>query len=376
VLWAALIAGIVVSWSPRYWAVSVAITGVSVVTICWMIFSPRLCWPPQTVVVAMIGAWGFLQIAFHTTALPQVTLDNSVVWALSACAFILGSQILRDRAARDLFLQLMLWSLTALAIIAMVQVYVSPGRVFGIFPAVEGVTGTFLSRNQFAALLELAAPIALWQMLRNLVTGGLCYAMILAATITAASRAGVILVCSELVVFAGLSLFARRREARAILSIFAALALVVMAASIIAGTDRISARFEDKNPDEVRGKLFDSTMKLIAERPWFGYGMGTWRAEYPRVATFDLALIANEAHNDLAQWTSDGGIPFLLLMATLVIWIVRPAARSVWGLGTLSVMVHSFVDYPVREPALSFLWFVMAGSVSVIQDDFPHKRSE
>jgi O-antigen ligase len=364
-LWAALLAGIVVAWTPRYWGVSVAIASASIITSCWLIRSRDIKFPRQTALVALIGAWGFLQIAFHKTLLPQLTLDSSILWALGAGTFVTGSQILRERAPRHLFLELLLWSLTALAVIAMLQLYVTPGLVFGIFPAIEGVTGTLLSKNQFAALMELAAPISLWYMLdRNPLPGGLCYAMILAAAFTAASRAGVILVCVELVVFLGGLLLARRREAKAFLPVFAGLALLVAVAAIIAGTDQIRARFEDKDPYGIRRELFDSTLKLIAERPWSGYGLGTWRAVYPRAATFDAGLLANEAHNDWAQWTSDGGIPFLLLMAALVVWLAKPAVQSIWGLGILSVMVHSYVDYPIREPALSFLWFAVAGAVS------------
>ncbi len=364
-LWAALLSGIMVAWSPRYWAVSVAITSLSIVTVCWLLQARDIRVPPQTAVVALIGAWGFLQIALRTTLLPQLTLDSAIVWALGVGAFVIGSQISHDRAPRHLFLELLLWSLTVLAVIAMLQAYGTPGRVFGIFPAKEGVTGTLLSPNQFAALMELAAPISLWYTFgRNPVPGGLCYAMILAATFTSASRAGVILVLAELVVFLGGSLFTRRREAKAFLPIFGGLALLVAVATIIAGTDQIKARFEAKDPYLYRRELFNSTLKLIANRPWSGYGMGTWRAVYPRAATFDAALLANEAHNDWAQWTSDGGIPFLLLMAALVLLIAKPAIQSIWGLGVLSVMVHSYFDYPIREPALSFLWFAMVGAVS------------
>ncbi len=312
-------------------------------------------------------------MALHTTVLPQLTLDSAIVWALGAGTFVLSAEILRDRTSRRIFLELLLWSLTALAVIAMLQFYGSPDRVFGIFQATEGVTGTLLSPNQFAALMEIAAPIALWYMLdRNPMPGGLCYAMILAATFTAASRAGVILVCTELLGFLAAVLIARRREAKAFLSLFAGLALLVTIATIVAGTDRMKTRFADRNPYAVRQELFDSTLRLIAERPWSGYGMGTWRAVYPRAATFDMALLANEAHSDWAQWTSDGGIPFLLLMAGLVAWLAKPAAQSLWGLGVLSVMVHSYVDYPIREPVLSFLWFAMAGAVS----QFEGKRAE
>jgi O-antigen ligase len=374
-LWLALLAGIVVAWSPRYWPATVAISSISAMTICWItnLLLARVRdgkWSfqlrsGQTVLVALIGAWGFLQMALHTTLLPYLTLDRSVILALSACAFVMGSQILRARASRELFLELLLWSVTSLAVIAMLQFYSEPVRVFWIFPAETTVTGTFLSHNRFAALMEFAAPVALWHMLeRNVVTGSFCFAMILAATITSASRAGVVLLGVELVAFIGLVMLARRREARVIAFILAGLAALVIIASIVAGTDRIEARFEDKDPYAVRRQLFYSTLKLIEARPWAGYGMGTWRTVYPPTAVFDLNLIANDAHNDWAQWTSDGGIPYLLLMAALVIGVAKPAMQSIWGLGILSVMVHSCIDFPLREPVLSFLWFALAGAVS------------
>lgn len=375
-IWAALLAGVLTAWSPRYWAVSVAITAVSIVLVCWLGLARDIRLPKQTALVAALGAFGFLQVAIQTTVLPQLTLETATVWALGAGIFVMSADALREREARRLFLELMMWSMTVLAVMAMLQKYVMADKVFGIFPATEGTAGTLLSRNQFAAMMELAAPIALWNTLdRNPVPGGLCYAMILAATFTASSRAGVILVGAELIVFVVIVLLARRREAKAYIAVFAGLALLVTAASVIAGTDQIKARFQDKNPYEVRRELVDSTLRLIGEKPVTGYGMGTWRQVYPRQATMDMAALANEAHNDWAQWTADGGIPFLLLMLGLVVWTARPSVQSIWGLGVLSVMVHSYVDYPIREPALSFLWFAMAGAVTQFRSgEKAHKR--
>ena len=374
-LWLALLAGICVAWSPRYWAVSVAITGISLVAVSWIVFSfgdlfrdeaSRFALPLQTALVAPIGGWGFLQIACKGSVVPQLTLYSALVWGISAVAFILGAQLLRGRGARRLFLELLLWSLTALAVIAMLQYYDDPAMVFGIFQGPESVVGTFISRNQFAAMMEMAAPIALWFMLeRNPLTGGLCYVMIVAATITAGSRAGFILVCAELVIFLLMVVVTRRREAKTLVLVFAGLALLVTAAATIAGTEALRKRFEDSDPYIIRRELVKSTSRLIAERPWFGHGMGTWSAIYPHVANFDVALIANEAHNDWAQWAAEGGIPFVILMAAFVMSIAVPAVRSIWGLGVLSVMAHSYVDYPIREPVLSFLWFALAGAVAV-----------
>lgn len=385
-LWATLLAGIVTAWSPRYWAVSVAITGMAALAAAWTVSSwlpfgrthgdERAKLPKQTALVALIGAWGFLQIALRRTLLPVATLETAMIWAVCAAAFIIGAQILRERTAQRVFLELLLWSSTLLAIIAMVQLYQTPVRVFGIFPGMETVAGTFLSRNQFAAFMELAAPVAMWYMLeRNRVVGGLCCAMLVAGAVTAASRAGVILLFGEMLVFVLLALSSRRREGKAIAAIFGGLILLAGVGVAIAGVDQILLKFEDKSPYQVRRQLLDSTVKLIAAQPVTGYGLGTWREVYPRAATFDSALLVNEAHNDWAQWASDGGVPFALLMAALVVWIAGPAVRSIWGLGLLSVMLHSYMDYPTREPALAFLWFAMAGAASQFETVKRRRRS-
>lgn len=366
-LWAALLAGILVAWSPRYWAVSVAIGSVSTLLVAWLIFARDIKLPMQTPLVVLIGAFGFLQVALHTTVLPQITIETAGVWALGAGVFIVSADITRDRSSRKMFLTLMLWSMTILAMAAMFQAFGEPDKVFGIFPATGVSFGTLLSRNQFAAMMEIAAPIALWYTMdRNPVFGGLCYAMILAAAFTAASRAGVVLIGLELVVFLVAVLATRPRQAKASFVMFGGVALLVGAACAIAGTDQIKARFEDKDPYAVRRELTDSTIRLIEKKPVTGYGVGTWRSIYPQAAVFDSGnpQLAFEAHNDWAQWTSDGGIPFLILMLGLVLWILKPAVESIWGIGVIGVMAHSYVDYPIREPALSFLWFAVAGAVS------------
>jgi O-antigen ligase len=374
-LWFALLAGILVAWSPRYWAVSVAIAAVSLVAVLRMVLARDIRIPPHIALVASIGTFGFLQIALHTTVLAHLTLENSLVWAVSAAAFLLGADILSDRAARHIFLDLLLWSLTLLAVIAIPQHYLSPDRAFGIFVTPWGGFGTLLSPNQFAAMMELAAPIALWRTLdRNPLAGGMCFVMILAAAVSTSSRAGVTLIGVELLVFAMKVLMDRRANARLIASVAAGLVLVVGTATMIAGTETIKAKFADRGSYELRRRLLNSTLQLIAARPVTGYGLGTWRSVYPQSATFDVALIANEAHNDWAQWTCDGGIPFGLLMAALLAWSVKPAFQSVWGLGVISVMAHSYVDYPIREPILSILWFVMAGALATF-DRSPEKIS-
>lgn len=374
---AALLAGILVAWTDRYWRLSVAIAALSLVATIWALTARHLALPPQTVPVVAIGIWGPLQLLFHITRVPWPTTLRSIDWAMAAVSFILGCQILRGRRARNAFLDWMLWAMTALAVAAMLQMYLTPGRVFGIIPAADSVVGTLFYKNQFAAMMELAAPIALWKVYNGeIVSGGLCYAAMFAATLTSASRMGVILVLAEFLVFLILMVARRRMPLKNAVSVMAILALLVGAASAVAGTEKIWERLKESNAYELRATLLNSTLRMIPGHLWLGSGIGTWPDEYPRFATYDSNVYVNEAHNDWAQWASEGGLPFFLLMAALVISLVKPSLNSVWGLGVLSVMVHSYVDYPLRDPALGFLWFALAGGLTQIGTHMESRSSE
>ncbi len=361
----AVLSGVLVAWSSRYWREAVPIAAISMVALVWALTAKRVQLPRQTLLVALIAAWGPMQLAFHITLVRWPTTQRSVEWVMSAVCFVLASQILAKRGRIAAFLNLMLWAMTALAVEAMLQMYLSPARVFGVIPAVDSVVGTLYYKNQFAAMMELAAPIALRRVYNGeTVQGGLCFAAIFAATITSASRMGVVLVLAEFLVVLVLMVVGRRMQAKSAASVVAVLVLLATGAALVAGTQAIRDRLQEPDAYALRRNLLHSTLKMIPRHVWFGSGLGTWPNEYPGFATYDAGVYVNEAHNDWAQWASEGGIPFFLLLAGLTLWLAKPSIRSVWGLGLLSVMIHSYVDYPLRDPALAFLWFGMAGALT------------
>lgn len=373
----ALIAGILVDWSPHYWRVCVGIAGISLVGVIWAVTARNIELPWQTILVASIAVWAPVQLALHVTRVPWPTTQRSIEWAMSAVCFVLGSQILHGRRSRDAFLNFALWAMTVLAVAAMLQMYLTPGRVFGIIPVGDNVVGTVYYKNWFAALMELAAPIALWQVYNGkTVLGGLCYAAMFAATISSASRMGVILVLAEFLVALVLMVVGRRTPLKSAVSVVTVLALLVAAASAVAGTDKILDRLQEANAYGFRGTVLASTLKMIPAHPWMGSGMGTWPSEYPRFATYDDGSFVNATHNDWAQWASEGGVLFPLLMAALALWLARRSLVSIWGLGIVSVMIHSYVDYPLQDPALAFLWFAFAGSLAQFVPQTGRRRAK
>ncbi len=372
----ALLAGILVAWTPRYWGICVAVACISVVAALWALVARSVALPLQTILVIPLTAWGALQLATHQTLVRWPTMLASIAWIMGGTSFVLGSQVLESRRNRKAFLDLIMWATTALAAAATVQIYVTPGKLFGLLPVADSVVGTFFYKNQFAAMMEFAAPIALWKVVEGkIVAGGVCYAAMFAATLASGSRAGVLLVSIEFLVFLILMVARRRAPLKSLAAVVAVVLLLMAGAALVAGTEKIASRFEERNPFALRQNLLDATLKMIPMHPWFGSGMGTWPVVFPRFATFDSNVYVNEAHNDWAQWTAEAGIPFTLLLAALVLSLVRPALRSVWGLGVIGVIGHSFVDYPLREPVLMFLFFTLAGALTNTGESTPEIKS-
>ena len=102
---------------------------------------------------------------------------------------------------------------------------------------------------------------------------------------------------------------------------------------------------------------------MIRDRPWTGFGLGTWPIVYPRYASFDPGVFLNQAHNDWLQWAAEGGLPFVLLFAIFTALLWKRAIPSIYGLGTVAFLLHALVDYPMQQrPALAAWFFAIAAA--------------
>jgi O-antigen ligase len=139
------------------------------------------------------------------------------------------------------------------------------------------------------------------------------------------------------------------------------LSLVGVLAAIV-GWQPLWQRFEEPHPYALRRDLAQSSLQMLHDRPWIGFGLGTWSSAYPGYARYDDGTFVNQAHNDWAQWAAEGGIPFLLIMLATAGWTIRPAVRAIWGTGILAVFLHAVVDYPFQQrPALAAFVFALLG---------------
>lgn len=379
-----LAAAIIVAWSPRYWPVTLLDAGIFLAGAVWLLWNVA---HPRPVVrnrlfipMFIVGLWGLAQLASSTSVYPFQTSRALLYWSANAAAMFLAAQFLADTRARGRFLAGLACFTGVIAVVGILQYLSSPYRIYWTFPLAQHskAVGPFVYRNQFAAVVELVLPLALYRVMdrhRHRWVFAILSATLFAVVVATASRAGTLLVTTEMVLIFVLAW--RRgllsgRSFRLVLGQVLALALVF---TMVTGFHEVWSRFQQSNPYALRSKLTQSTLHMIAARPAMGFGLGTWQTVYPEFATFDNSLFANEAHDDWAQWTAEGGILFGLALAAVAIGAAIMAWRTIWGLGVVFVFLHSFIDYPIREPVIGAILFVLIGAMIASASDVDPAQS-
>jgi O-antigen ligase len=319
--------------------------------------------------LAIIALWGFVQLALHATVNRDVTvdayltMDASVRMAAFAATFIASATAFSSAKLREMLAAYLAWLGFAIALVGVLAYYTSPGKFLWIFASPYPDTwGFFLSRNNFAQFLELALPAALWRARSGSASAIAIAAAILAAGVASASRAGAILLAAE--TLACLLLMRRAIPTKVVLRLSAAIAIFIA----IAGASQLWTRLHAPDPLEYRREFVRSSLAMIAEHPWRGFGLGTFGAVYPSFAEFDPGATVTHAHNDWLEWASEGGVPFAAAWIALGIALVRPAVRSIWGIGVLAILLHALVDFPFARVGTAACFFVIAGAIAVFDD--------
>ncbi len=360
-----LFAGILVSGSPEFWAPCLVETGAFTLGVfclarAWMRDEP-LGWDAVPLLLAAVAGWGCLQLLAGFTVDRFETRQAVLYWSANLAVCAAAANLLRAAGARAWFRNALLWFGCAVNVLALAQLAAAgSGGHSAMF-------GPFIYRNQYAAFVELLFPPALYRALRAR-RGSFVYlcmaAGFFAGVAAAASRAGVALLVLELAAMIGMAWGGRWLPRRKLAGSVGAVLALSLAFTAIAGFDGIASRFQDTESYQVRRNLLASSAAMIRERPWQGFGLGTWRTVYPAYATFDSGLEANQAHNDWAEWTAEGGVGVVLLLLAVAGWSAARAWRHPWAIGVVGVFLHSLVDYPLREPALAAVMFSLLGALA------------
>lgn len=375
VMLAAIVGGVLVIWVQEAWSnLVVEIVGF-LLAIVWAALlirdggrDTRLSLP--LIPLAAIVGWITIQMIAGVTVYRWKTEMLLLYWVSNAAYFFVALQIFRSDRLRQRFIGFMTVFGALLAIVSTVQSYTAGSQIFWLFQNsvsadIGGsIMGPFLNRNHFAAFMEIVLPMAMYRALMDRHYGAL-YAVaagvMYAAVIASSSRTGAVLVTAE--VLTVLTLLWRRGSitVRVALPAIGGLALCIVALVLSVGYQTLWFRLTQPDPYAGRREFLLSSVAMAKDHLWSGVGLGTWATLYPAYALFDDGHFANQAHNDWAQWLVEGGIPMLLLMAVIAGWAVPKAVRSVWGIGAIAILVHSWVDYPLQRAVTAATFFVLLG---------------
>ena len=372
-----------VMWRQEFWATAIAEVAAFILAAVWLV---GYCFGhhrlhSRGVVIALMAAvgWVAFQWAAGLTIYRFATGRSLLYWAAATSVVFVGLQVFEDAAVRRWYLRAIVALGFVIAIISPLQLYTSGGRIFWLFEAQYSniAMGPFVYANQYAAFIELLLPVALVGLLTEKAGWrtfyGLAAAVMYSSVFASTSRSGLIFTTIEVLIVPWLA--AKRtgftfRQAFVPGTIFLAM-LIVMGLAV--GPERMIEKLHQKDPYRGRLEFSRSALKMISDHPLFGIGAGNWERAYPAYATFDEGYYVNQAHNDWAQWTVEGGVPFLLLMISVAVWSVRRAFQTGWGLGIAVVLTQCFMDYPIQRMGVAILFFTMVAAVAY-DDEIPRRR--
>jgi O-antigen ligase len=355
-LFSVLAFGATEQWSLSTFQVGIFLLGI------WCASRRGWRWHPLAFALAGVVAWAGIQLWAGATVYRFATANALVNWAAYFVLFLVSLQALADPPIRRRFLRSTLYAGLAVAVLSTVQYFTSDGAVYWVFHVrSDRPFGPFIDPDHYAAFIELILPLAIFEAERDRRKVWLHAAIVgtlYASVIASASRAGTTLATLEILTLPWLG----RRSAFAG-KVIALSVTCAGLASLVVGPDIIWKRFQDSDPFRYRRQIVVSTAQMIRQRPWLGFGLGTYAYVYPEFASFDVGLTVDHAHNDWAEWTAEGGFPVLLLMLGIAVVSFRPALRSGWALGIHAVFLHSLVDFPLQIPAIGALLYTFTAAL-------------
>jgi O-antigen ligase len=143
----------------------------------------------------------------------------------------------------------------------------------------------------------------------------------------------------------------------------------------IIGADVVERLQTEGFVDEGRLDVYRSMLKMIANHPWFGTGLGTFVWSFPAYRSdFSMWGIWTFTHSTPLELAGDVGIPLtgLIGLAWLIVLIVlvrgvrtrrndRIVPTAALAAAVLC-LVHSFIDFSLQIPGYAMVVFALVGA--------------
>jgi O-antigen ligase len=422
-IFTALAFGTVESWSIALfellvlvllalWGIKVAVEGqltLLIPSVMWPLLALFVVGVLQSVVIGGADGQGrSLSLDVEVTRLTVVTLLCVII----AC-LLFANFLVREERVQKVGVFLVFYGLI-FSVFGLVQHFSWNGKFFWFVEPTRQLSapfGSFVNHSHFAGYVEMMMPFPLAMILFKSVNRearifyGFAAIVMGVAAVISLSRGGMISMLAGLlfVLLSSLLVLQRRHSwsrhaPRLPLTILVSrmgagfcVLLMIVGGIFWVGADPVINRVaitklsgEIKPGEQTlyssRGFIWQGTLKMIADYPLIGIGLGAYETVYPRYSGHDTAsLRVAQAHNDYLQILADAGVVGGVLAGWFLWLLVRDffaglrhpdpkmAALALGaGGGIFAMLVHSVFDFNLQLPSNELMFLLLAAIVSVI----------
>jgi O-antigen ligase len=378
--------GAVESWS--IWTMQV---GASLLLAFWavrqvMVGELEIVRNPLFSPILLFAALVLLQLVTGRTAYRAETFSTGLLYCAYGTICFLVVQSLR----RPSQVGVLAWVFSAygftIAMFALLQGIASNGKLYWLRTAQSGgwIYGSYINHNHYAGLMEMLAPIPLVISFTRGVQRSHRVAAAVAAAVMAStiffsgSRGGMVAFAVQMVLLA--TFLAKRGKSWNAVLALSGFVVVALGLLVWLGGDELSTRIASIHSTthaEISGgtrlTIDRDTLRMFAQKPLLGWGLGVFPEIYPQFRSFSANFIVDRTHNDYLQTLVEMGAFGFAAVLWFLVTLYRRAFKNLGTfppdanaaltlaalLGVSGILVHSFVDFNLQIPANAALFYVL-----------------
>ena len=318
-------------------------------------------------------------------------------------ALVLGLIVGANREGARRALHVMVWAGAGYAVYGILNLLFDPTAILWRTKTAntDSLTATFINRNTAAAYFGSCAvawlimfmarvraqlpsgPIAWTKLPENTRRGGrkqiiirfFMFFVCLGAMFMTGSRGGVLTSLFSMVV--SIVVFLRRDVPRvtSLLGVLVGAGILSAALLQILGGNVVNRIDMGGLVEAGRLAAYQSSLRIIADNPWFGTGLGTFTSIFPAYRSGNISIIGiwNVAHSTPLELAIELGVPLVLVIAAgwivAILVLIRGTGRSrrdtVVPLIALAValiaLLHTSIDFSLQVSGYAIVVFALVG---------------
>lgn len=287
-----------------------------------------------------------------------------------------------------------------MAFFGILQRFANLEAIYGMRPTLQSISfGSFVNQHHFAAFMEMTIGVTLGLLFGKAFKKDKNALLIIAvvimgiALLLTGSRGGVVSLLGVVAFIVAVNLLFKQKKPadsenenssnlrRNLTFIGGGIALIcgLFLATLFLGGDQSLIRGtgleSGSQPDISNGRLhfWQIALQIFFDNPILGAGLNSFGTAFPFYDTWNGTFRVEQAHNDYLQILADSGIIGFICIASFIVLLFKKSFQVIANTtddfrrstaigalaGCFGILLHSFVDFPLRTPSNAFFFLTL-----------------